>query len=45
MNDLDYDPCEDCPNYCDNWDMMFCCTLCQAQNGDVDCEGCNPYDI
>lgn len=41
------DPCENCSrsDWCDGWEVMFCCDLCQAHNEYPDCDGCNKYDI
>ena len=47
MNDLDYNPCDDCScsDWCDSWEAMFCFTLCQADNEYPDCDNCDRYDI
>lgn len=39
-------PCDDCPkaDWCDGWEMQFCCTLCQYLGYD-DCDDCDPMDI
>ena len=45
MNDLDYNPCENCTDNCDEWEMHFCCRLCEAYNANINCDNCNRYDI
>lgn len=39
-------PCDTCPNidFCDGWEAMFCCTLCQSRGGG-DCSNCDDWDI
>ena len=45
MNDLEYNPCENCTDNCDEWEMQFCCRLCEAYNANIDCDNCDRYDI
>lgn len=46
MEDEAISPCDTCPNInsCDDWEAMFCCTLCQSKGGG-DCSNCDDWDI